>query len=1099
MPEDKGSRRHCWECLRRSLVCDFTRPKCNRCTASGTECPGYGDKKPTRIKWLPPGQAKSRNRKPKGNPSSKTDKAATDVSLTKTCESMIHPEPTTDLHAMIQAVQYYNTCVYPDLLHTFDVLRGTFVYKITPTLFQKGVSRPDYVRLSIVCMAISHRLNRTRDNLDSHTLCTLRKTFLHYRGLIISSLNNDVGAENKRTQDVVLAGIITLLLADAQEGNLHYRRWHLQGLQKLILLRGGVRSMGESEAVKSFLLCYAFIIVIGDTTTPVHEVFMGGSQLRDLEFILTKYAGTNFSFSTFPTPLFAELIRVNHLRVKASKPDAAEEANLICEAYEIIGRIDGFVPENWAQSKPSSHEDWLVIGTVYHAAVTLYSICSLQSLSMIPMSNFMNERRTTQRQLLYVLLYKALLWPKFKTHLFWPLVVLGMEAVNGDDTLRAFVQEQLAEQSRWMGTSVPLVAKDAVERFWLSGKTQWEDCFDKPYGLSKDYIAICLRSPSQTLFPNHIHSNIEMLLPSLFFLAGAPLALAKCKCTPTDDCWPKASAWDTLNTTINGRLIHNEPIARPCYQGAGYSKELCKDISSNWTANSWLATSPVGYSYPAIESCPVINATIGAGRYPQCDLGNYPVYTINATQSSDIAVGIKFAKDHNVRLVIKNTGHDISQRSQGYGSLSIWIKYLKDGLSFQDQYDPSDRSCQTDYTGPAIKIGGGYVWEDLYKFAYDHGSIVVGGDDRTVGTLGGFLQGGGHGPASHEFGLGADQVLEYEAVLASGELITANACQYPDLFTALRGGGGGTYGIATSATVKAHPDRVALGHELTIAALNGTGDIVNITADIMASYPAVVEEGFSGTAIFAHGDRGLVYSHPLVKLLENNSASAIAKAKDVMNQQIVDKWLPYNGTSLFIKSEFKVFDSFLSWYNSHRHLSDGQNRPMMASRFFDKNSLASQNNMKSLLETLISGQGNQTSTKSATLFNLVAGGKVLEPQPYTSVNPAWRKTYVVMQQIDFWPDNAGYEEISQVKEDLTFKKLKAMKDFAPGMGTYGNEADPYDPDWKNDWWGDMYDELLMVKKKYDPEDVFWCWRCVGNDAWAESTGAGLYGPLCSTH
>ncbi|KFX97817.1 hypothetical protein V490_02608 [Pseudogymnoascus sp. VKM F-3557] len=977
-----------------------------------------------------------------------------------------------------------NTCVYPDLLHTFDVLRGNFVYKITPTLFQKGVSRPDYVRLSI---------------------CALGKTFLHYRGLIIRSLNEDVGAENKRTQDVVLAGIITLLLADAQEGNVHHRRWHLQGLQKLILLRGGVRSIGDSEAVKSLLLCYAFIIVIGDTTTPVHEVFMGSSQLKDIEYILTKYAGTNFSFSTFPTPLFAELIRVNHLRVEALKPDAAEQTDLTCEAYEIIGRIDGFIPEDWVQSKPSSHEDWLVIGTVYQAAVTLYSICSLQSLSVIPMSNFMSERRATQRQLLHVLLYKALLCPKFKNHLFWPLVVLGMEAVNGDDALRAFVREQLAEQSRWMGTSVPLVAKDVVERFWSSGKTKWEDCFDKPYGCPMGDtaigpLALIGKRASQiaSFGTDTIHSNVKMLLLSFFLLIGAPLALAKCKCTPTDDCWPKVSDWDTLNTTIDGRLINNEPLARPCYQGAGYSKEICEDISSNWNVNSWLATSPVGYSYPTFDSCPAINATIGAGRYPQCDLGNFPVYTVNATRSSDIAAGIKFSKDHNVRLVIKNTGHDISQRSQGYGSLSIWIKYLKDGLLFQDQYAPSDGSCQADYTGPAITIGGGYVWEDLYKFAHDHGSIVVGGDDRTVGTLGGFLQGGGHGPASHEFGLGADQVLEYEVVLASGEVVTANACQYVDLFAALRGGGGGTYGIVTSATIKAHPDRVALGHELTIAALDGTGDVVNITADIMASYPAIVEEGFSGTAIFAQADGGFVYTHPLVKLLENNSASAIAKAKDVINKQIVDKWLPYNGTSLFIKSEFIVFDSFLSWYNSHRHLSDGQNRPMMASRFFDKKSLASKTNMKSLLETLVSGQGNQTSTKSATLFNLVAGGKVLESQPYTSVNPAWRKTYVVMQQIDFWPDNAGYEEIAQVKKDLTFKKLKAMKDFAPGMGTYGNEADPYDPDWKNDWWGDIYDELLMVKKKYDPEDVFWCWRCVGNDAWAESTGAGLYGPLCST-
>jgi hypothetical protein len=106
MPEDKEPKRHCWECLRRSLVCDFRKPKCNRCTASGTECPGYGDKKPIRIKWLPPGKAKSRDRKPKGSPSGQTVKATTDVSLTRKCEGMIHPEPATDLHAMVGAVQY---------------------------------------------------------------------------------------------------------------------------------------------------------------------------------------------------------------------------------------------------------------------------------------------------------------------------------------------------------------------------------------------------------------------------------------------------------------------------------------------------------------------------------------------------------------------------------------------------------------------------------------------------------------------------------------------------------------------------------------------------------------------------------------------------------------------------------------------------------------------------------------------------------------------------------------------------------------------------------------------------------------------------------
>lgn len=373
---------------------------------------------------------------------------------------------------------------------------------------------------------------------------------------------------------------------------------------------------------------------------------------------------------------------------------------------------------------------------------------------------------------------------------------------------------------------------------------------------------------------------------------------------------------------------------------------------------------------------------------------------------------------------------------------------------------------------------------------------------KTVGSIGGYLQGGGHGPASHTFGLGTDQVLEYQVVLASGELVTANACQNSDLFSALRGGGGGTFGVVTSATVKAYPDRPALGHALAIvAAPNASALLINATADMMANYPALVDAGFSGTAILTQ-ELGLgtwLYTHPLVNLLENNSTAAINKAKDAMNDLIVDKWLPLNGTSFIISSKFTMFDSFFTWYNSEPHITAGENRPIMASRFFDTASLDSQQgNMKTLLETLIAGQGKETTIQSATLFNLVGGGKVLQDQPYTSVNPAWRKTYVVLQQVDLWPDNAGYAEIAQVKKDLTVKKLQKMKDLAPGMGTYCNEADPYDPDWKQDWWGANYDSLVSIKKKNDPDNVFWCWRCVGNDAWAEVTGGTLYGPLCET-
>ncbi|KAF2803188.1 FAD-binding domain-containing protein [Mytilinidion resinicola] len=591
-----------------------------------------------------------------------------------------------------------------------------------------------------------------------------------------------------------------------------------------------------------------------------------------------------------------------------------------------------------------------------------------------------------------------------------------------------------------------------------------------------------------------------MLLKSLFLLAGAQFVFAKCKCTPADDCWPSASKWNSLNSTVEGKLVQNQPLAKACYHGPGYSAKKCQRIASNWTNEFWIPESPIGYSYPLVDTCPPINASVAA--YPSCELGTSPAYTIKATNADDVAAGIKFAKENNVRLVIKNTGHDISQRSQGYGSLSIWIKHVKDGLHFHKKFHYSEGSCPSNWTGSAITIGGGYVWKDAYDLASKHRHVVVGGGDPTVGCIGGFLQGAGHGSLSHEFGLATDQVLEYKVILASGETVTANACQNTDLFTALRGGGGGTYGVVLSATVKTYPTRPTLYHDLTIAALgHNTSAVLEATARMASKYPAIVDEGFAGTAALTRKYGPWVYGSPFIKFLANDSIEAINHAKDVMNREIINDLLPGNGTDYLVSSKWSTHPSWAAWYASTHHTSAGNSQPLMASRFFKKESLSGkEQELFDLLQILTTevGAGVHTAT-STVLLNIVAGGKVLNNVPYTSVNPAWREAYLVLQGIDMWPANAGSEEIQKVKEELTKRKLGAMKNLAPGTGTYVNEADPYDPDWKQDWFGDRYDQLLSIKKKYDPEDVFWCWRCVGNEGWEEVTGGALFGPLCQVN
>lgn len=110
------------------------------------------------------------------------------------------------------------------------------------------------------------------------------------------------------------------------------------------------------------------------------------------------------------------------------------------------------------------------------------------------------------------------------------------------------------------------------------------------------------------------------------------------------------------------------------------------------------------------------------------------------------------------------------------------------------------------------------------------------------------VTGGGHSPASRDYGLGADQILEAQVVLASGELVTANACQNSGLFFTVRGGGGGTYGILVSATVKAHPSTPIVAQVLAIGALTDTAvpECMEALEILYGTYPALSGGGYSG-------------------------------------------------------------------------------------------------------------------------------------------------------------------------------------------------------------------------------------------------------------
>lgn len=122
-----------------------------------------------------------------------------------------------------------------------------------------------------------------------------------------------------------------------------------------------------------------------------------------------------------------------------------------------------------------------------------------------------------------------------------------------------------------------------------------------------------------------------------------------------------------------------------------------------------------------------------------------------------------------------------------------------------------------------------------------------------MGLAGGYSQGGGHSALSSKHGLAADQVLEWEVITGTGEYLVANRQNNSDLYWALSGGGGGTYGVTLSMTSRVHPDSPTSAMNLTFFSSNTTQDrYYEAISTFHASLPPMVDAGVMSVWYFTN-------------------------------------------------------------------------------------------------------------------------------------------------------------------------------------------------------------------------------------------------------
>lgn len=530
-----------------------------------------------------------------------------------------------------------------------------------------------------------------------------------------------------------------------------------------------------------------------------------------------------------------------------------------------------------------------------------------------------------------------------------------------------------------------------------------------------------------------------LLLAVITALPALVLGSVNYTCLPTQNCWPTSSEWQTFNRSIGGKLRVTHPRAEPCYDDV--SSTACKDVATGYLASKSRASQYGAMEYLNFEVCGSDQCLLNSldpltGIHGTCSLGRLSAYYVEAHYADDVSKTLAFVQQHQIRLSIKNTGHDSFGRSVTANSLALWTYNMKD-LGYHKAFTPS--GCKTHYQDIG-EIGAGISAEEAYTFFETLGFHVTIGAIGSVGIAGGFGQGGGHGPLGPSYGLMVDQAVEFEVITADGQLRLINECNDPDLFWAMRGGGGGTYAVLTRYKFQLHP-----------------AVPINVYS---------FEAGIFGASLIHDFTKSMVHRQVVTALAKNQttwSNNHVAGYNFIYPDRIISlQILPSNDTEI-LKSLTADWNNFLS---SHPGLRSAQKayltfdkfsdyiaftrRPSIANngivgvglaeagRLMPRELFSTEAGIENLVDAFL--QGMQISSTLGT--GLGSGtGQIYATGPSnhidntkTGVNPAWRGSLWEIVFGGVWLKTDAQEKRDSIQH-AAGEAIKPMKDLTPSLVT----------------------------------------------------------------
>jgi FAD/FMN-containing dehydrogenase len=585
--------------------------------------------------------------------------------------------------------------------------------------------------------------------------------------------------------------------------------------------------------------------------------------------------------------------------------------------------------------------------------------------------------------------------------------------------------------------------------------------------------------------------SATLLAGSMPGLAGAAAgalgteAVTYSRVRPGGPGWPGAAEWDKLRRATSGRL---QKLASP-FAGCSADSASCSALLKQ-IANPYF-----------VGDHPALTQTSG---WQDAWLSQPSAYAVAARETADIVAAVNFARTHKLRLVVKGGGHSYKGASNAPDSLLVWTRAMND-ITLHEAFVPQGGSRLGAL--PAVSIGAGAMWMDAYTAVTTRGGrYVQGGGCTTVGVAG-LVTGGGFGSFSKRYGTAASSLLEAEVVTADGKVRIANENTNPDLFWAIKGGGGGTFGVVTRLTLRTHELPEFFGVVFGEIAAASDEAYRRLILRFLGFYRDRLMNAHWGEQVSLRDGRRLKLSM-VFQGLDQEGARAVWKpfldwvradkdysveepkifaipARRFWDPELYAKHAP----GMMVKDDREGAPSHHAVWAGDREQAGwtihGYESTWLPATLLEEDALAR------LADSLVAAAQQWEVGLHFNKGLAGASAQTLAAARDTATHPGVTEAFALAiiaggggPAYPGMPGTRPDEKEARRRATAIRRAMDSLRKVAPGAGAYVSESDYFQERWQESYWGPNYPKLLKVKGRYDPDGLFTVRHGVGSEGWS---------------